>query len=213
MLLDALCFDFVVRSPHAELLDLFESLETETEVQEYAWSLAHDSYRTPLCILYTPRLIAVACVVLAQRIFDGPTSPSLDARISASSPSKSLPTPPSNKPPSPDALRAVVDHYNLQDSEVEQVAEALSILLEFYWAQDPEQYPYLTAITSVQHPTCRRKRKPIFLPASQLLSAPGIESQAGLQEVPGRTPSSSHGGHTPITQPSEEKDEVKLSQH
>lgn len=30
-------------SPHAELLDLFEALETELEVQEYAWSLAHDS--------------------------------------------------------------------------------------------------------------------------------------------------------------------------
>jgi hypothetical protein len=119
--------------------------------------------------LYTPRLIAIACVVLAQRVFDGPTSPSLDARISVSSPSKSLPTPPSNKPPSPDASRAVVDHYNLQDSEVEQVAgccasdnrietathlhliETLSILLEFYSAQDPDQYPYLSTITAVSH--------------------------------------------------------------
>jgi len=123
-------------------------------------------YRTPLCILYGPRLIAIACIVLAQRVFDGPTSPSLDARISASSPSKSLPTPPSNQPPSPDASRAVVVHYNLQDSEVEQVAgscnckhielplihtltEALSILLEFYSAQDPDQYPYLSTITAV----------------------------------------------------------------
>lgn len=44
MLLEALCFDFVVDNPHAELLDLFESLEAETDVQEYAWSLAHDSY-------------------------------------------------------------------------------------------------------------------------------------------------------------------------
>lgn len=43
-LLEALCFEFVVDSPHAELLDLFEALETEPEVQEYAWSLAHDSY-------------------------------------------------------------------------------------------------------------------------------------------------------------------------
>src|SRR5260221_151456 len=43
LLLETLCFDFVVDSPHAELLELFESLETEIEVQEYAWSLAHDS--------------------------------------------------------------------------------------------------------------------------------------------------------------------------
>ena len=80
------------------------------------------SYRTPLCVLYTPRLIAVACYVLAQRIFDGPNSPSLDARISTSSPSKSLPTPPSHNPPSPDASRALVDHYNLHEPEVDQVA-------------------------------------------------------------------------------------------
>jgi len=43
VLLEALCFDFVVESPHAELLDLFESLGSDTDLQEYAWSLAHDS--------------------------------------------------------------------------------------------------------------------------------------------------------------------------
>lgn len=42
-LLDALCFDFVVESPHAELLELFESCSPDFDVQEYAWSLAHDS--------------------------------------------------------------------------------------------------------------------------------------------------------------------------
>ena len=43
VLLEALCFDFVVDSPHAELLDLFESLGSEMELREYAWSLAHYS--------------------------------------------------------------------------------------------------------------------------------------------------------------------------
>lgn len=43
VLLEALCFDFVVDSPHAELLDLFETLDSSLEIQEYAWSLAHDS--------------------------------------------------------------------------------------------------------------------------------------------------------------------------
>ena len=73
-------------------------------------------------MLYTPRLIAIACYVLAQRISDGPNSPSLDARIAVSSPSKSLPTPPSHNPPSPDASRALVDYYNLHEPEVDQVA-------------------------------------------------------------------------------------------
>lgn len=79
-------------------------------------------YRTPLCILYNPRLIAIACYVLAQRVFDGPNSPSLDSRISTSSPSKSLPTPPSHKPPSPDATRAVVEYHSLREPEVNYVA-------------------------------------------------------------------------------------------
>jgi hypothetical protein len=43
-LLEALCFDFIVDSPHAELVDLFNTHEPEDLVQEYAWSLAHDSY-------------------------------------------------------------------------------------------------------------------------------------------------------------------------
>jgi len=43
LLLEALCFDFVVESPHAELLDMFESLETTMESQEFAWSIANDS--------------------------------------------------------------------------------------------------------------------------------------------------------------------------
>ncbi|CAA7271723.1 unnamed protein product [Cyclocybe aegerita] len=200
VLLEALCFDFVVESPHAELLDLFESLGTDLEVQEYAWSLAHDSYRTPLSILYTPRVIAIACYVLAQRIVDGPNSPSLDARISASSPSKSLPTPPSHQPASPDASRAVVDHYNLQESDVVHVSEALDIILEFYSVQDQNQIPYLTSILAVPPPTRRSHRDTFFVPRSQL-DAPlpvATESQPGNQDGLGRTPSSSHGGRTPL---------------
>lgn len=87
------------------------------------------SYRTPLCILYSPRAIAVACYVLGQRIIDGPNSPSLDARISASAPSNSLPTPPSHKPPSPDATRAAIDYYNLTDAELAQIS-GISFRLE-----------------------------------------------------------------------------------
>jgi cyclin K len=65
--------------------------------------------------------------VLAQRIVDGPNSPSLDARISAAAPSKSLPTPPSNKPPSPDAARAAIEHYNLNEEELSNISGLLDI--------------------------------------------------------------------------------------
>ncbi|KDR81584.1 hypothetical protein GALMADRAFT_239625 [Galerina marginata CBS 339.88] len=204
VLLEALCFDFVVESPHAELLDLFESLGSDPEIQEYAWSLAHDSYRTPLCILYHPRLIAIACYVLSQRIIDGPNSPSLDARISATAPSTSLPTPPSHKPPSPDASRAAIDSYNLTDTELRQVSDALGILLEFYSVQDQQAYPYISSIISVPPPAQRGQRPRFFVSQSQLTSLTNpVDSHSQSQDGLGRTPSSSHGGHTPLTQPSE----------
>ena len=43
VLLEALCFDFVVDSPHADLVDLFDAQEEEPALQDYAWSIAHDS--------------------------------------------------------------------------------------------------------------------------------------------------------------------------
>jgi cyclin K len=82
----------------------------------------HYRYRTPVCILYPSRIIATACFVLAQRVFDGPNSPSLDARISATSPAATLPTPPSHKPPSPDATRVVVERYGFNDDELGSIA-------------------------------------------------------------------------------------------
>ena len=81
-----------------------------------------DSYRTPLCILFPPRIIAAACFVLGQRATDGPHSPSLDARISVSPPSASLPTPPSHKPASPDASRFAVEYFGFNEIELRHVA-------------------------------------------------------------------------------------------
>ncbi|GLB34981.1 putative cyclin family protein [Lyophyllum shimeji] len=163
-LLEAICFDLVVESPHAELVDLFDTYENNPLIQEYAWSLAHDSYRTPMCILYPPKIIAAACYVLAQRIFDGPNSPSLDARISASAPTASLPTPPSHKPPSPDASRYAIEHFTFSETELSSVAEALSLLLEFYSAQDAQtNIPYLSAITAVPPPTAPKPN--LYVPA------------------------------------------------
>ena len=143
VLLEALCFDFVVDSPHADLVDLFDAHDVAYRAQDYAWSIAHDSlvlsmpclssccdtsihlifrYRTPLCVLYPPKIIATACYILAQRIVDGPHSLSLDARVSPSAPSSSLPTPPTHKPSSPDASRFAIEFFGLKEGEVLSVA-------------------------------------------------------------------------------------------
>ncbi|RDB21335.1 Cyclin pch1 [Hypsizygus marmoreus] len=198
VLLEALCFDFIVESPHAELVDLFDAHEANDLVQEYAWSLAHDSYRTPMCILYPPKVIATACYVLAQRIFDGPNSPSLDARISAAAPSASLPTPPSHNPPSPDASRYAIEHFTFSETELSSVSEALSILLEFYSSQDVQNnYPYLSSIIAVPLPASPKPN--LYVPASHLASQESpADALSPAPDAQGRTPSSSHGGHTPV---------------
>ncbi|KAI0818595.1 hypothetical protein BC629DRAFT_1463074 [Irpex lacteus] len=101
-LLEALCFDFVVRSPHADLVDLLEARQETIEFEEYAFSIANDS--TPLCVLHSPRIIAVACYVLAQQYLTAPSA--------------SLPTPPSNKPPYPESTRFAVEFCNLNETEL-----------------------------------------------------------------------------------------------
>ncbi|KAF8831318.1 hypothetical protein HHX47_DHR1000697 [Lentinula edodes] len=117
-----------LKLPHAELVDLFVAIPDDRVVQDYAWTFAHDSFRTPLCILYPPRVIAAACFVLAQYMAEGPNSLPLDARISFSAPSASLPTPPSHKAPSPDASRLAIEFFTLSEKDVQSVAGIYYIL-------------------------------------------------------------------------------------
>ncbi|KAI6109170.1 cyclin-like protein [Pisolithus croceorrhizus] len=168
ILLEALCFDFVTTSPHFILVELFDAGQTTSKVQDYAWSIAHDSYRTPLCILFYPRIIAAACIILAQRAADGPHSPSLDARISLSPPSASLPTPPSHKPASPDVSRFAVEYFGFNETDLRHVTDALTILLDFYAAQDLPSNPYISLLASIQPPTHGRQLK-LYEPFARLL--------------------------------------------
>ncbi|KAJ6547536.1 cyclin-like protein [Mycena capillaripes] len=202
VLLDALCFDYVVESPHSKLVDLFDAHDDDIMVQECAWSFAHDSYRTILCLLYPPQIIATACYVLAQRVVDGPNSFSLDARVSSSAPTASLPTPPSHKPPSPDASRFAIEHFSFNDAELTFVAEALSILLEFYNAQDVENsHPHLKSV--VPPPSCPPRFR-LYCPSSQMAAGPGPGPTD--DNAPGRTPNSSHGGRTPANKDTNKSD-------
>lgn len=137
VLLEALCFDFVIDSPHEILVDLIERYAgDDLPLGDSAWCIAHDSYRTVLCLLFDERIIAAACFILAQRFMDGEHSASLDSRISSSAPSSSLPTPPTNKPKSPEATRLIVEHYQFNEAELADLAEALTILIDFYGAQN-----------------------------------------------------------------------------
>jgi hypothetical protein len=87
VLLETLCFDFDVRYPHTYLADVvatFDPYSTDTyshSLIDCAWSVAHDSYRTPLCVLASPQAIAAAAFLFAQCLAEGPTGPTLTERL------------------------------------------------------------------------------------------------------------------------------------
>ncbi|KAI5124546.1 hypothetical protein M0805_003068 [Coniferiporia weirii] len=200
ILLEALCFDFVVDSPHEILVDLLERYvqdESEEPLRDAAWSIAHDSYRTVLCLLFDVRIIAAGCFILAQRFVDGDHSASLDARIASSAPSASLPTPPSNKPTSPDASRFVIDQCQFSEAELSDLAEALTILIEFYNAQDTQGF--LSSISSIQPPATPESRLRLYTPNSHVPSVVHAAKSGRQTNVnpSQRTPESAHGGSSP----------------
>lgn len=43
VLLDALCFDFIVDHPQAELVDLLTAFQARETLEQYAWTLVNDS--------------------------------------------------------------------------------------------------------------------------------------------------------------------------
>ncbi|CAK5277706.1 unnamed protein product [Mycena citricolor] len=188
-LLEAICFDYVIESPHSKLVDLFDARDEVTSVQNLAWSFAHDSFRTPLCILYPPQVIAAACYVLAQQTADGPNSLSLDARVSSSAPRASLPTPPSHKPASPDATRFAIEYFSFTDVELVSVAEALSIILEFYGAQDQTVHYHLSPVVAITPPTAPT-RPTLYAPFPRTSASGSGEAvqaqinQAGVSQSP-----------------------------
>ncbi|KAI9446482.1 cyclin-like protein [Lactarius indigo] len=212
VLLEALCFDFVVDSPHADLVEIFDAHDVGDRFQDLAWSIAHDSS----CVLYPPKIIATACCILTQRIVDGPHSLSLDARVSPLAPSSSLPTPPTHKPSSPDASRFAIEFFGLGESELLSVADALAILLNFYEYQAVLGFAtnYLEPLTEVQPPTVASYQMRLYPSSADTGAAFGMtaaQSQSSILQ--NSTPVSAHGGNgTPAQMNSTEEVPEKTDQ-
>ena len=91
VLLEVLCFDFDILHPHAFVADILRAYEAENPelspaaldpaLIECVWSVAHDSYRTPLCVLFPPRILACAAAIYGQCLAEGPSSPTVDDRL------------------------------------------------------------------------------------------------------------------------------------
>ncbi|KZT68990.1 cyclin-like protein [Daedalea quercina L-15889] len=195
VLLEALCFDFVVDSPHAELVDLFDVRQDSLELEECAWSIANDTARTPLCVLFPARIIAAACYILAQHAIEGPQSPSLDVRIASPAPSASLPTPPSHKVMPPEASRFAIEHFGFNEVDLVSVAEVLNIILEFYGAQDLQTATHLGPVAAIPPPKISTSREKMYTSFSHLNSHRHL--QAAASGDTSGSPASSHGASTP----------------
>ncbi|OSD01608.1 cyclin-like protein [Trametes coccinea BRFM310] len=213
VLLEGLCFDFVVDSPQADLVDLFEACPNTAQIEECAWSIANDSFRTPLCLLYSPKIIAAACYVLAERAMEGPQSSSLDARIASPAPSASLPTPPSHKSQASGTSRRAIEYFGFNEMELLSVADALSILLEYYGAQDLQSScQFLASVASIPPPHSSAHREKLYKPFAHVaaLAAQSANSatpehaigQSGTPVQGDTTPGKlSSGEWKPVTEP------------
>ncbi|KAI0361993.1 cyclin-like protein [Trametes cingulata] len=199
VLLEGLCFDFVVDSPQADLVDLFEACPNSPQIEECAWSIANDSYRTPLCLLYPPQIIAAACYVLAERAIEGPHSSSLDDRIASPAPSASLPTPPSHKSQLSGTSRRAIEHFGFNEMELANVAGAMSILLEYYCAQDLQgSCEFLASVASIPPPHSSAHQEKLYKPFAHVAAVGSMPANASTPEhaiSQGATPS--QGGNTP----------------
>jgi hypothetical protein len=91
VLLEVLCFDFDIIHPHAFVADILRSYEPEdpafvaagldTALVECVWSVAHDTYRTPLCVLFSPRIVACAAAIYGECLAEGPRARTVDERL------------------------------------------------------------------------------------------------------------------------------------
>ncbi|KAJ1665356.1 hypothetical protein IW140_001474 [Coemansia sp. RSA 1813] len=74
VLLQALCFDMVIDHPHVALIDLATTLSMPRRLTQMAWNFIADCMRLPLCLVYAPKAIACASVVLATKVSSADTS-------------------------------------------------------------------------------------------------------------------------------------------
>ncbi|KAG2179931.1 hypothetical protein INT43_003718 [Umbelopsis isabellina] len=67
VLLEAICFDLSVEHPYHYLLLYIGELRESNRLAQTAWMFVNDSIKSPLCLLYSPQIIASASIYLASK--------------------------------------------------------------------------------------------------------------------------------------------------
>ncbi|KAF8939291.1 hypothetical protein BGZ58_010188 [Dissophora ornata] len=75
VLLETLCFELTVDHPYPYMLSLFNNHYTKDplrvrKLKQVAWAFINDSLRTTLCLLYPPKIIALAAMYIAAKYLD-----------------------------------------------------------------------------------------------------------------------------------------------
>ncbi|KAK5169604.1 uncharacterized protein LTR77_005581 [Saxophila tyrrhenica] len=72
VLMETICFDFTVESPHRQLFEMLKyyGIEHNKRLRNAAWSFVTDSSNTQLCLLCSSRTIAIAALYAACRYSD-----------------------------------------------------------------------------------------------------------------------------------------------
>ncbi|KAF9175559.1 hypothetical protein BGX20_004169 [Mortierella sp. AD010] len=74
ILLEALCFELSVEHPYQFMLSLFNSHYADAQrarkLKQVAWAFINDSLRTTLCLLYPPKIIALAAIHIAAKYLE-----------------------------------------------------------------------------------------------------------------------------------------------
>lgn len=73
-LLDRFGFNTLVEHPHKFLLNYLHILQLKNnkDLVQLSWNLLNDSFRSAVCVMFKPEVIASACIYMASRISNFP---------------------------------------------------------------------------------------------------------------------------------------------
>uniref|UniRef100_A0A7S1XES2 Cyclin-like domain-containing protein n=2 Tax=Compsopogon caeruleus TaxID=31354 RepID=A0A7S1XES2_9RHOD len=63
-------FDLLVFHPYRPLTQLCSEIDGMKECLQTAWAILNDSYRTDVCLVYPPYIVAIACLFMAASVLD-----------------------------------------------------------------------------------------------------------------------------------------------
>ena len=70
LLLEALDYYLLVFHPYTPAMTYLTDAGLSADLTQTCWSLLNDSYRTDLCLLHAPHVIALGCIYLAAQLMD-----------------------------------------------------------------------------------------------------------------------------------------------